>query len=66
MWINCFPSELQLGDVWGEYGELLDKRQNTDSLTWQLFFRPPVDHLGAGRFEPEWPDLAPIRVFRAS
>ena len=62
--VNCFPDELRIGDVWGEYGELRSIRKNVHSMTYEMYFKPEGVH-GPGRYEKEWPHNAPIRVLRS-
>ena len=61
-WIGCFPDELQIGDVWGEYGELDYIAQNPNELTWKLHWGALTGR--ATHWEHHWPDRAPIRVLR--
>lgn len=61
-WLNLFPFELQIGDIWAERGELHTIIKNQESLTYFMYFSQPGRSLGYT--EKEWPEMAPIRIFR--
>jgi hypothetical protein len=61
-WLNVLPEDLQLGDVWGEYGELVEIEQNQHERSWHVYFRTS-DNKGY-REENFWPADSPIRVLR--
>lgn len=68
-WLNIFPEELELDDIWGENGRLCIKEQNFNERTYCLIWCPHEEpHCGedGDRVELHWPENAPLRVLRAA
>ena len=60
-WLNIFPAELEIGDSWGERGEIVELHQDIESYEWRIVLCQPN---GSTWVENGWPEAAPMRVFR--
>lgn len=58
-WRSSFPSEMHLGDQWGEKGEIVELAQTVNQEAWRITLRQPN---GSTWVENHWPEQAPMRV----